>query len=201
MKIVKVTLIWIALAISIAVPLGVAAQSPLLAWRQPVYIIAGFAGVTALALLLLQPLLIGGYLPGLPKRRGRSLHRIVGACLVGAVVVHVAGLWITSPPDVIDALLFVSPTPFSDWGVIAMWAVFAAALLAMLRRRLHPNVWRIGHTVCVALAVVMSVAHAMLVEGTMGMVSKVMLCILVIGAALKVIIERRAWKFLMRRRR
>ncbi|MEO9780680.1 MAG: ferric reductase-like transmembrane domain-containing protein [Sedimentitalea sp.] len=194
-------LIWIALAISIAVPLGVATQSPLLAWRQPVYIIAGFAGVTALALLLLQPLLIGGYLPGLPERRGRSVHRIVGVCLVGAVVVHVAGLWITSPPDVIDALLFVSPTPFSDWGVIAMWAVFAAALLAMLRKRLRPNVWRIGHTVCVVLAVVMSVAHAMLVEGTMGMVSKIMLCILVIGAAAKVIIERRAWQFLMRRRR
>ncbi|MEP3331671.1 ferric reductase-like transmembrane domain-containing protein [Sedimentitalea sp.] len=201
MKVVKVALIWIALAISIAVPFGVAAQSPLLAWRQPVYIIAGFSGVTALAFLLLQPLLIGGYLPGLSNRRGRSVHRIVGACLVGAVVVHVAGLWITSPPDVIDALLFVSPTPFSDWGVIAMWAVFAAALLAMLRKRLRPNVWRIGHTVCVALAVMMSVAHAMLVEGTMGMVSKVMLCILVIGAALKVIIERRAWQFLMRRRR
>ena len=201
MKIVKVAVIWIELAIAIAVRFGVAAQSPLLAWRQPVYIIAGFAGVTALALLLLQPLLIGGYLPGLPNRRGRSVHRIVGGCLVGAVVVHVAGLWITSPPDVIDALLFVSPTPFSDWGVIAMWAVFAAALLAMLRKRLRPNVWRIGHTVCVALAVVMSVAHAMLVEGTMGMVSKVMLCILVIGAALKMIIERRAWQFLMRRRR
>lgn len=201
MKIVNVALIWIALAISITVPLGVAAQSPLLAWRQPVYIIAGFAGVTALALLLFQPLLIGGYLPGLLKRRGRSMHRIVGACLVGAVVVHVAGLWITSPPDVIDALLFVSPTPFSDWGVIAMWAVFAAALLAMLRRRLRPNVWRIGHTVCVALAVVTSVAHAMLVEGTMGVVSKIMLCILVIGAAAKVIVERRAWQFLMRRRR
>ena len=30
------------------------------------------------------------------------------------------------------ALLFVSPTPFSAWGVIAMWAVFTAALLAAL---------------------------------------------------------------------
>ena len=30
-----------------------------------------------------------------------------------AVVIHVAGLWITSPPDMIDALLFTSPTPFS----------------------------------------------------------------------------------------
>ena len=48
------------------------------------------------------------------------------------VIVHVAGLWLTSPPDVIDVLLFRSPTPFSAWGAIAMWAVFAAALWAAL---------------------------------------------------------------------
>ena len=33
--------------------------SPLLAWREPVYIVAGLAGVLAFALLLMQPLLIG----------------------------------------------------------------------------------------------------------------------------------------------
>jgi hypothetical protein len=47
--------------------------------------------------------------------------------LVVAVVVHVGGLWITSPPDMIDALLLTSPTPFSAFGVIAMWAIFAVA--------------------------------------------------------------------------
>ena len=97
-----------------------------------------------MALLLLQPLLAGGYLPGLPMRRGRRVHFWVGVALVAAVVVHVLGLWLTSPPDMVDALLFRSPTPFSAWGVVAMWAVFASALLATLRRRLRlrPLVWR-----------------------------------------------------------
>ena len=59
---------------------------------------------------------------------------IAVAVLVIAVVLHVAGLWVTSPPDVIDALLFVAPTPFSNWGIIAMWALFATGL----RARTHP---------------------------------------------------------------
>ncbi|WP_375573420.1 hypothetical protein ABWH93_09110 [Seohaeicola saemankumensis] len=53
-------LIWAALGLTIAAPLAIAATSPLLAWRQPVYIIAGFAGVVGMALILLQPLLAAG---------------------------------------------------------------------------------------------------------------------------------------------
>ena len=49
--------------------------------------------------------LVGGYLPDLSARRSRHLHRWVGGLLVACVVLHVVGLWITSPPDVIDALL------------------------------------------------------------------------------------------------
>ena len=47
----------------------------------------------------------------------------------------------------IDALIFTSPTPFSPFGVIAMWAIFAVALLAAFRRRLglRPRTWRIAH--------------------------------------------------------
>ena len=123
---------WAALALAIGIPLVAAARSPLLQWRDPIYILAGFAGVLGLALILVQPLLILGALPGLPARRA---HRWVGATLVALVLIHVGGLWITSPPDVIDVLLFRSPTPFAIWGVIAMWALFAAALLASVRRR------------------------------------------------------------------
>jgi hypothetical protein len=118
----RAVLIWARLAVALVAPVAIAATSPLLAWRQPVYIAAGFAGVVAMGLLLLQPLLAGGYLPGLGTRVGRLAHRRVGVALVAAVVLHVAGLWITSPPDVVDALLFRSPTPFSAWGVVAMWA-------------------------------------------------------------------------------
>ena len=191
----RVTLIWAAVAAAIAVPIAAAAASPLLAWRDPVYIAAGFAGVIALGLMLVQPLLIGGYLPGLSAYRGRRVHHWIGSVLVVAVVVHVGGLWITSPPDVIDALLFTSPTPFSAWGVIAMWAVFASALLAALRRRLRlrPQTWRIGHTVLAVVIVVGSVVHGMLIEGTMETVSKAALCTLVLAATIKVVADLRVW--------
>ena len=123
------TLSWAVLAIVITVPIAAAAASPLHAWRDPVYIAAGFAGIIAMIFLLLQPLLIGGYLPGLSGLRGRRVHHIIGGALVMAVTLHVAGLWITSPPDVVDALLFASPTPFSDAPAAA--SVAAANLAAL----------------------------------------------------------------------
>src|SRR3954463_1498229 len=129
-------LIWAALAAAICVPIAAAAVSPLLAWRGPLYILAGFAGILALGLMLVQPLLAGGTLPGLSGYRGRRVHRWIGGVLGAALLIHVGGLWITSPPDMIDALVFASPAPFSPFGVIAMWAVLAVALLALLRRRL-----------------------------------------------------------------
>ncbi len=198
----RTILLWSALAAAIAVPIVEAAASPLLAWHEPVYIVAGFAGVAAMALLLLQPLLAGGYLPGLPARRGRRVHAWVGAGLVTAIIVHVGGLWLTSPPDVIDALLFRSPTAFSAWGVVAMWAVFAAALIIALRHRagLRPRVWRLLHTSLAALIVTGSVVHALLIEGAMGTVSKVALCALVAAAMAKVIIDLRTWRLLARRK-
>src|SRR5205085_5507837 len=95
----------------------------------------------------------------------------------------------TSPPDMIDALFFSSPTPFSPFGVIAMWAIFAVALLASLRRRLglRPRTWRIAHTLLAIVIVAGSVLHAVLIEGTMETVSKVALCALVLGATIKVL--------------
>ena len=189
MRSARVALIWAALATAICVPIAVAAASPLLAWRGPVYILAGFAGIVALGLALVQPLLIGGYLSGLSAYRGRGAHHWIGGALVVMVVVHVGGLWITSPPDMIDALLFTSPTPFSPFGVIAMWAIFAVALLALLRRRLGLRTWRIAHMVLAAVIVVGSVVHRVLIEGAMETVSKAALCALVLGAAIKVMAD------------
>ncbi len=190
-------LIWAGLAIAVAVPLVVAATSPLLAWRDSVYIGAAFAGVVGLALILLQPLLVGGMLPGVP---GRRVHRWVGVALVVMVVAHVAGLFWTSPPDVIDALVLDSPTPFSVWGVVAMWAVFASAVLVALRRCLRVRSFRLGHTALAVVIVVGTVVHAVLVEGTMGTLSKAVLCALVLAATVKAVVDLRAWALLKARR-
>ncbi len=187
----RATLIWVALALAVCVPIAAAAANPLLAWRGPIYILAGFAGIVGLGILLFQPLLIGGYLPALSARLGRRAHRWVGGALVVAVVIHVAGLWITSPPDMIDALLLTSPTPFSPFGVIAMWLIFAVALLAALRRRwgLRPRTWRIVHVSMAIVIVVATVVHAILIEGAMETVSKAALCALVLAAVLKLIAD------------
>jgi predicted ferric reductase len=196
MRSARVALIWAALVAAIGVPIALAATSDLLAWRGPVYILAGFAGIIALGLVLVQPLLIGGYLPGLSGYRGRRGHYWIGGALAVTVVVHVAGLWITSPPDMIDALTFTSPTPFSPFGVIAMWAIFAVAFIAVLRRRLGlaPRTWRIAHMVLAVVIVVGSVVHGLLIEGTMEAMSKAALCALVVLAAIKVMVDRRVWR-------
>jgi predicted ferric reductase len=191
---VRAALIWAALAIAIGVPIGFAAASPLLAWRDPIYIVAGFAGIVGLGLMLVQPLLIGGHLPGPSPYRARRTHRWIGAALVVAVVIHVGGLWITSPPDMVDALTFTSPTPFSPFGVIAMWAIFAVALLAALRRRLGLRTWRIAHTSLAVVIVAGTVVHGLLIEGTMETVSKAALCALVLAAAIKVMVDLRVWR-------
>jgi hypothetical protein len=192
----RVILIWVALAAAVGVPIAAAAASPQLEWRGPVYILAGFAGIVALGVVLFQPLLIGGYLPGLSGRLGRRAHLWIGGVLVVAIVIHVAGLWITSPPDMIDALTFTSPTPFSPWGVTAMWAIFAVALLAALRRRLRlrPQTWRIAHMLLAIVIIVGSVIHCLLIEGTMETVSKTVLCALVLAASIKVMVDLRVWR-------
>ena len=111
-----------------------------------------------------------------------------------AIVIHVGGLWITSPPDMIDAFTFTSPTPFSPFGVIAMWAIFAVAVLAAFRRRLRPRTWRIAHTLLAIVIVVGSVAHGILIEGAMETVSKAALCALVLAATIKVMADLRVWR-------
>jgi predicted ferric reductase len=196
MRLAQAALIWAALAAAICVPIAAAAASPLLEWRGPIYILGGFAGIIALGLLLVQPLLIGGHLPGPSAYRSRRTHLFIGSVLVVAVVVHVVGLWITSPPDMIDALLFTSPTPFSAFGVIAMWAIFAVALLVALRWRLglRPRTWRIAHTLLAVVIVIGSVVHALLIEGAMETVSKAALCALVLAATIKVMADLRVWR-------
>ncbi|RBW56237.1 ferric reductase-like transmembrane domain-containing protein [Ruegeria sp. A3M17] len=178
-----------------ALSLIAAAASPLLAWREPVYIAAGFAGVVSMCLLLMQPLLAGRLLPGLAPVTSRRWHRWCGLMLVAAILIHVGGLWITSPPDVFDALLFVSPTPFSAWGVIAMWAAFGAAFLGLFRKRLglRFRVWRLAHASLAIITILGSIVHALLIEGTMEVMTKWALCGLVVLASVTTLAKVRIW--------
>ncbi len=196
MRLARAALIWAVVLAAMFVPLALAAISELLAYRGPAYILACFAGIVALALVLIQPLLIAGYLPGLAGYLGRRAHMWIGGALVAAVVVHVGGLWIASPPDMIDALLLMSPTLFSPFGVIAMWTVFATGLMAAFRRRLGlaPRTWRIAHMSLAVVIVAGSVVHSLLIEGTMETMSKAVLCALVVGAAATVIADR-VWRW------
>lgn len=173
-----------------------AAQSPLLAWRDAIYVVAGFAGIAALCLMLFQPLLAAGTVPGVPLRKSRHIHRAVGVAIMAAVVLHVGGLWLTSPPDVIDALLFVSPTPFSIWGVIAMWCLFATALIAFLRPRFRHNLrlWRVLHASLAICIVLGTVVHTLQIVGTMETITKAVLCTAVGLALGKALYDLRPWK-------
>ncbi|WP_157054151.1 ferric reductase-like transmembrane domain-containing protein [Ruegeria sp. 6PALISEP08] len=188
--------IWAVLGTAVTVPIIASAFSPYLAWRDPIYILAGFAGIIGMCLLLMQPLLAGRWLPGLSPVTSRHWHRWCGLALIAAIVTHVTGLWITSPPDVVDALLFVSATPFSAWGVIAMWTGFAAALMGVLRQRLRLRflVWRLGHVTLAIATILGSVAHALLIEGTMEIITKIALCGLVILASVGTLARLRVWE-------
>jgi predicted ferric reductase len=181
-------------------PILTASFSPLLAWRQPVYILSGFAGILGLSLMLIQPLLVAGQVPGVSGYRGRSLHKLVGIALLSSIFVHVAGLWVTSPPDVVDVLLFRSPAPFSVWGVLAMWAILAAGLLAIFRKRLRLrwHTWRVAHTTLAGITVSGTVVHALLIEGTMETISKVVICTTVLIVTGKVFFDLKVWQ--MRRK-
>src|SRR5256885_13916252 len=101
MRLAGVAVIWAAVATAVCVPIAAAAASPLLAWRGPVYILAGFAGIIALWLMLVQPLLIAGYLPGLSAYRGRRAHHWIGGALVVAVGVPLRGPWVDRSPGMI----------------------------------------------------------------------------------------------------
>lgn len=193
-----VAAVWGLLLLAVMGPVAIAAGSPLQAFRGASYVAASLAGVLALGLLLVQPLLAAGYLPGAGTPRMRRWHRWAGAALVAAVAVHVGGLYVASPPDALDALLLISPTPFSVWGVTAMWAVILTALLVALRRRLRPAAWRVAHNALALVVVVGTVIHALQIEGTMGAASKWALCGAALAASVAAIVHLRVVRPLMR---
>ena len=193
---------WGGVAAVMIAPVVIAAFSPYLDSRSVPYIVGGFAGIVCLSLLFLQPLLAAGYLAGSKGPPGRRWHRWVGTAIVSAVALHVGGLYLASPPDTIDALLLVSPTPFSVYGVTAMWGVVATAILVLFRHRLglRYSVWRLVHNGVAAIIVVATVIHALQIEGAMEPGSKWMLCIAVVAATGVALLDLRVVKPILKRR-
>ena len=74
-----------------------------------------------------------------------------------------------------------------------MWAVVATALLVALRGRLGlgPERWRIAHNALAVVAVAGTVVHALLIEGTMGAVSKGLVCAGVVAATAVAVVHLR----------
>lgn len=189
----RVALIWAGTGAIAAVPVLLIGVSPYLAYRSAIYVTAGIAGAVALSLLMIQPLLAAGYLPGLTAPKARIWHTRMGGVLVLAVALHILGLYLTSAPDTLDALMLVAPTAFSVWGVLALWAlIFTVAVVAVRRRlRLPAQLWYWIHNLLALLVVLGSVIHAVLIQGTMEPVSKWLLCLAVLSATAVAVVHLR----------
>lgn len=185
-------LVWAAVLLIAASPVAVAAASPLLRGRDLVWVFGGMAGVVALSLLFVQPLLASAWLPGTRGRTGIAWHRLTGALALGLVLAHVGGLYVYSPEDIADALLLVAPTPFSLYGVTGLATLSLAALVGFSRRRvrLPPGVWRGLHLCIAAVAACASVIHAWMIEGAMGEITKGMVCAATVVSTLAVVTAR-----------
>lgn len=166
-------------------PVLAAIASPLQKGREALWIVGGMAGVVALSLLFVQPLLMAASPPLLTLRQGIDWHRWGGIAIVAAVALHVGALYAYSPDDVTDALLLVAPTPFSLYGVIGLWCLVLTAVLAATRRRLRLPVrlWRILHSGLAVAMVGASVVHAIQIEGAMEELSKWAVCLAAMAAA------------------
>jgi drug/metabolite transporter (DMT)-like permease len=193
---------WIVVITAMVVPVAIAAFSPYLPSRDFAYIVGGFAGIIGLSLLLLHPLLPAGYLAGSRGPAGRRWHQWLGIAIVAAVALHVGGLYLASPADTMDALLLVSPTPFSVYGVVAMTGVGVTALMVLFRRRmgLRHGVWRIIHNGLGAMIVVSTVVHALQIDGAMEPTSKWLICLAVVAATSVSLLDLRLARPLRMRR-
>jgi hypothetical protein len=182
-------------------PILLAGFSPYLPSRSLPYLIGGFAGIAALAVLVIQPLLAANALPGLAPATSRRWHLLVGAVLATCIALHIGGLYVTSPEDTLDALLLVSPTPFSVYGVLATAAVIATLALVALRRRFGAVLWANLHNALAVVIVAATVTHAVQIDGAMEPTSKFLLCAAALLATAITVVKLRLLRPLARWRK
>lgn len=184
-------LLWPAITALVVWPVVAAAIDPLQRSRDALWVVGGLAGVVALALLLLQPLLAIGNKTGLQAGSARRWHRRLGMAAGCAVMLHVVALLIYSPEDIWDALLLEAPTPFSVYGVIALWSLLVSIGLAFAARRMRlaTSAWRIAHSALALLITACGGTHALMIDGTMEPISKVVLVACALVATTVAIVE------------
>ncbi|KPF69713.1 hypothetical protein IP69_10205 [Bosea sp. AAP35] len=183
--------IWLLIALVAVVPIAAAAASPLLRGREWLWIAGGMAGVVALSLLFVQPLLMAAAPPLTAVRDRIAWHRWGAIAIVALVALHIGALYAYSPDDVTDILLLAAPTSFSVYGVIGMWCLILTVALTSTRRllRLGYKPWRIVHSVLAVALAGSSVVHAIQIEGAMEDYSKLAICLATLAATTAAVLE------------
>ncbi len=173
------------------VPIVLAVMSPLHQGRSAPYVVGALAGVVLLSLLLTQPLLAIGFNLNTSLACARKWHQWLGGAIVVLIALHIGGLYLASPMDMLDALTLAAPTPFSLYGVIGLWASVLIVFSLLIRKRTKPMRWNTIHNVLALLVVVPGVVHALLIEGSMEVRTKWILCIVIVLASTLVSVKLR----------
>lgn len=186
----------------VILPLVVALVSPLQTGREAIWVIGALAGVLALSLLVIQVLLPTPWLRGIIIGDDSRVHRLLGIAIAVIVIVHVGGLYVTSPDDIADALVLQAPT-YSRLGVLSAWCLALSLGLALARRKLALTYsdWQIVHAFLAVVVVTTAVAHTVMIRGTLDGPVEVLLCGAAVIAVSAAIVHRFVLLPLQRRAR
>ncbi len=144
----------------VALPLSLALTDRHLADASAALLVSTAAGTLAASALAVQPLLA--------RRRRIGRHQLLGAVLLGLVLVHVGALFVESPGDARFALSPDGPTR-ARMALIATLALFAVVALGALRTRLPlaPGTWRALHAYLAVVVIALGIGHAVLTDGAL----------------------------------
>jgi len=144
----------------VALPLSLALSDRHLADASTALILSTVAGTLAASALAMQPLLA--------RRRRIARHQLLGAVVLGLVLVHVGALFVESPADAWFALSPDGPTR-ARMALIATVALLAVVALGALRSRLPlaPATWRLLHAYLAVVVIALGIGHAVLTDGAL----------------------------------
>jgi 3-phenylpropionate/trans-cinnamate dioxygenase ferredoxin reductase subunit len=144
----------------VALPLSLALTDRHFADASTALALSIVAGTLAASALAIQPLLARG--------RRIARHQLLGAVVLGLVLVHVGALFAESSSDAWFALSPDGPTR-ARMALIATLALFAVVALGALRTRLPlaPGTWRLLHGYLAVVVIALGIGHAVLTDGAL----------------------------------